>query len=77
MKNVIAGLLALAVGMVPFYLIFFKLAPWLCSLLPAGEWTPILKVVVFIAVAYFGGILISVLCIILGFLAFIAILNLH
>lgn len=67
---VLVCFLILLASLVPGYLIFFKLAPWLCSLLPPSQWSPILKVVIFIAVAYFGGIGITLFCAITGLVVF-------
>ena len=51
----IFGVIAAALGV--FYGAFFKLAPYIGSLLPAvSVWTPFLKVVVYILIAWFGGI---------------------
>jgi len=43
-----------AVGV--FYGMFFKLAPYICTLIPNGQWQGFIKTAVYIAVAYFGGI---------------------
>lgn len=55
-------------GIIVFYIMFFKLAPWISSLIPAGDWKPILKFVVYILVGYFGGVEILVGLIVGGFL---------
>ena len=39
-----------------FYGFFFKLAPYMCTLIPPGQWQSMIKVVVYIVVAYSGGI---------------------
>ena len=49
-----------------FYLIFFKLAPYITSLIPAGSWESILRLIVYVVLGYFGGIGIPVTFIILG-----------
>lgn len=45
---VIAGLI--------FWAAFFVAAPWVQSLIPAGDWKQILDVIVYIVVAWLGGI---------------------
>lgn len=65
MKNVI-GLLVSCFGILAFYLIFFKLAPWIGSLIPLGDWTPILKIVVYVLVAWLGGFGVSITLVALG-----------
>ena len=39
-----------------FYGFFFKLAPYVCTLIPPGQWQGLMKVGVYIVVAYCGGI---------------------
>ena len=39
-----------------FYLIFYKFAPWLGAMVPAGEWHQLIVVGVYVIVGYFGGI---------------------
>ncbi|MCB4792779.1 MAG: hypothetical protein LHV68_12995 [Elusimicrobia bacterium] len=39
-----------------FYSMFFKLAPYVCTLIPAGQWQGFMKVAVYFAVAYLGGL---------------------
>ncbi|HBU69584.1 MAG TPA: hypothetical protein DEE98_04285 [Elusimicrobia bacterium] len=39
-----------------FYGMFFRLAPYVCGLVPPSQWQSFLKVAVYFFVAYFGGI---------------------
>jgi hypothetical protein len=65
------GLVVMATAILIFYLIFFQLAPWIAGLIPAGDWTPFLRFLVYIAVAWIGGIALPIGILILGFIAFI------
>ena len=49
------------------WLLFFKLVPYIGSLIPAGEWHPLLAFLVGVVVALFGGIELVILSIMLGF----------
>ncbi len=49
-----------------FYSMFFKLAPYVCTLIPAGQWQQLLKVAVYVVVAYIGGLGFPFVLIILG-----------
>jgi hypothetical protein len=44
------------VSVAVFYGMFFKLAPYICTLIPAGQWQGLLKVGTYFFIAYFGGI---------------------
>lgn len=46
-------------------LFFWKLAPYIGSLLPETQWTAILKFVVYLIVGYIGGISIPLIILIL------------
>ena len=39
-----------------FYGMFFRLAPYVCTLIPAGQWQGFIKVAVYFAIAYLGGL---------------------
>ncbi len=39
-----------------FWLVFFKLTPFICSALPNNSWHKILSIIVYVVVGYFGGI---------------------
>ncbi|MCB4791960.1 MAG: hypothetical protein LHV68_08740 [Elusimicrobia bacterium] len=39
-----------------FYGMFFKLAPYICTLVPAGQWQGLIKVGIYFIIAYGGGI---------------------
>jgi len=39
-----------------FYGFFFRLAPYVCTLIPPGQWQGLMKVGVYLIVAYVGGI---------------------
>ena len=39
-----------------FYGFFFKLAPYICTLIPPGQWQGLMKVGVYFVIAYAGGI---------------------
>ena len=39
-----------------FFGMFFKLAPYICNLVTPGQWQALIKVGIYFAVAYFGGI---------------------
>ena len=66
----IIGLFLMALGLALFYGVFFKLAPYVASLLPQSDWIPILRVLVYVAVIYVGGITIPLTILILGIVAF-------
>ncbi len=53
-----------AVGV--FYGMFFKLAPYVCTLIPSGEWQGLMRVAAYFAIAYFGGIGLPLVLIYLG-----------
>jgi len=60
----------LAVGV--FYMIFFKLAPYIISALPkTGEWSKFIEIVVYIIVGYLGGIGIPLVILFLGITVFV------
>lgn len=66
-----AVLLALAVAV--FYGAFFKLAPWLVSLIPIhSDWYSILKIVIYIGIGYLGGIGVPLALVIWGFIFLIS-----
>ncbi len=50
----------IAVAATVFYGAFFKLAPYIGSVLPASNWTPFLKVLVYILIAWFGGVAVPI-----------------
>jgi len=39
-----------------FYGMFFRLAPYVCTLVPVGQWQGLIKVGIYFAIAYLGGI---------------------
>ena len=39
-----------------FYGMFFRLAPYICTLVPAGQWQALIKVAIYFIIAYGGGI---------------------
>jgi hypothetical protein len=39
-----------------FYGMFFKLAPFICTFVPAGQWQGLIKIAIYFVVAYGGGI---------------------
>lgn len=49
-----------------FYGMFFKLAPYIGTLIPAGQWQGLIKVIAYFLVAYFGGIGIPMVLIVWG-----------
>ena len=53
-------------AIVVFYGMFFKLAPYICTLIPAGQWQGLIKVAAYFVIAYFGGIGLPVILIIWG-----------
>jgi len=63
----IIGILIIAFAVCLFYVLFFKFAPYIGSLLPSTDWTPFLKFLVYVVVAWLGGILIPVVLLFLGF----------
>ncbi len=67
MKKTLLGILSITAGVGVFYGCFFKLAPWITSLFPVGsDWTPLLKVVSVILIAWMGGIVIPIALVVLG-----------
>lgn len=50
------SLLSMLLAIVVFYNMFFKLAPYICTLIPPGPWQGLIKVAAYFAVAYFGGV---------------------
>jgi len=60
MKSLLKLFLAIGIAVVPvwytIHLLFFKLAPYVASLIPAGEWHALLAVAVYFAIALIGGI---------------------
>ena len=63
------ALLFWVLSVLSFWGIFFKLAPWIVSLLPqTSDWYKVFKVVVYVLVGYFGGIGIPIFFIVLGFI---------
>jgi uncharacterized protein involved in cysteine biosynthesis len=63
----LTALIPLGLGALFFWAVFFKLTPWICCLLPqANDWTPFLKVIVYIVVAWCGGLIIPFIFVILG-----------
>jgi hypothetical protein len=60
MKSLLKLFLANAIAIAPvwyaIHLLFFKLAPYVASLIPAGEWHALLAAIVYIGIAVFGGI---------------------
>jgi hypothetical protein len=67
-------LLVLAVGI--FYGAFFKVAPWLCTLLPNNDWQKILSAVIYFVVAYVGGIGLPIGLVVWAIIAFVIAKNL-
>ena len=71
MKNLLKLLFAGAFAFAPIYytihLLFYKLAPYIASLIPAGEWHALLAVAVYVAIAFLGGIELIILSLLLGF----------
>jgi len=51
-----------------FYGMFFKLAPYACGLVPLGQWQGLMKVGIYFAIAYLGGIGLPIALIFLGFM---------
>ena len=39
-----------------FYGMFFRLAPYICTQIPPGQWQGLMKIAIYFVVAYFGGI---------------------
>jgi len=39
-----------------FFGMFFKLAPYVCGLVPPGQWQGLIKVGIYFAIAYLGGL---------------------
>jgi hypothetical protein len=66
MKRLI-GLCLLALAGAVFYAAFFKLAPYLTSLIPMGAYHNVLTVAIYIAIGYIGGIGIPLSLVIYGF----------
>ena len=60
------GLIPICLSGVTFWAIFFKLAPWIASMVPAGDWSKLLRVLIYVIVGYFGGIGIPIALFILG-----------
>lgn len=50
-----------------FWALFFRLAPYISSTIPVSEWTAFLRIVITIIIAYFGGIVIPLFFVIVGF----------
>ena len=55
MKYILPAILFVA-SLGVFYGFFFKLAPYICALIPSGQWQGLMKVGVYFIVAYAGGI---------------------
>lgn len=66
------GLSLMAVAGVIFYFAFFCLAPAASSAIPAGAWQHFVQIIVYIVIAYFGGIGIPLVLLIGGLIIFIA-----
>jgi len=60
------GGLVCSIGVLIFWAIFFKLAPFLSNAIPAGDWHNFLSIVIYVLVGWFGGISIPLLFVILG-----------
>lgn len=62
--KICVGVGVFGIAILAFYLIFFKLTPWIASTLPNSSWNSFLKIVIYALVGYFGGIAIPVLILI-------------
>ena len=66
----VLGLFFMAVAVAGFYLLFFKLAPWIGGLIPPTEWTPFLKVMVYVVIGWSGGVVFPVFVFVWGIIVF-------
>ena len=70
MKKVLKFITAVVVALGPIWLtvwgLFFKLAPYITSLIPAGEWHALLSVLVYFLISACGGIEIVIFAGIIG-----------
>lgn len=62
----VTGLFTMGIGVVLFWAIFFKLAPYVGSLIPSGDWTPLLMMLVYIIIVCLGGVMIPITIILFG-----------
>ncbi len=60
------GLIPMGLGAMFFYLMFFKFAPWVATLLPQNEWAGILTIVVYGIIAWLGGGTVTLMLVIWG-----------
>ena len=66
MKRWILSVLCWLSAVAIFYGFFFKLAPYTCTLVPAGPSQGLIKVGVYLAIAYLGGIGLPFILIFIG-----------
>ena len=62
----VTGFFVCALALAMFYLIFFKLAPFVASTIPAGSWHAFASLIIYAVIGYFGGIGIPVVILIFG-----------
>ena len=56
------GFSLISIAIIIFYVLFFKLAPYVASVIPAGEWHQLGAILVYIVIGYCGGLVLP-LCI--------------
>jgi hypothetical protein len=67
-RILIASLIGIGPAFVSVWLLFGKLAPYIVSVIPNGEYHKLFGVLVYIAIALLGGIEIPIICLIIGFM---------
>lgn len=69
MKNLlklIPGLFISCIGVLSFWAIFFKLAPYVVSLIPKSDWSAMISFLTYILIAWIGGVTIPLMIFICG-----------
>ncbi len=67
----IFGIALIMISILLFWLVFFKLAPWISSTIPAGSWHSFLTILVYVGIAWIGGIGLPLIIMITGIYLFI------
>ena len=57
---------SLCLAVVVFHAIFFQLAPYIAGMIPAGEWHRLVTLVIYVVIAWCGGIVIPIWIFIIG-----------